>query len=58
MDHELSEVLFQELFEVASQSGYIYRHKWRKGDVVICDNRCLMHIACGAVPKGQIRHMH
>ena len=28
------------------------------GGLVIWDNRCLMHIACGGVPKGQIRHMH
>lgn len=58
MDPELSEFLLQELFEVASQPSNIYRHKWRKGDLVIWDNRCLMHIACGGVPKGQIRHMH
>ena len=28
-----------------------------EGDAVIWDNRCLMHIACGGVPKGQIGHM-
>ena len=58
MDPELSESLLQELFEVASQQSNIYRHKWRKGEVVIWDNRCLMNIACGGVPKGQIEHMH
>ncbi len=53
-----SEALLQELFETAAHPENTYRHKWKKGDLVMWDNRCLMHIACGGVPRGQIRHMH
>jgi taurine dioxygenase len=31
----------------ATQPKYEYRHKWRKGDVVIWDNRSLLHQANG-----------
>ena len=29
----------------ATQSQFIYRHHWRKGDVLMWDNRCLLHHA-------------
>ena len=32
-----------------------YRHKWRKGDVVIWDNRCSYHKAAGDYPPEQDR---
>jgi taurine dioxygenase len=39
--------LVNELMEHASQPQYEYRHKWRRGDMVIWDNRSLMHQANG-----------
>ena len=32
-----------------------YRHQWRKGDVVIWDNRCSYHKAAGDYPPGEDR---
>jgi taurine dioxygenase len=29
----------------ATQARFIYRHKWRSGDVLMWDNRCLLHRA-------------
>ena len=39
--------LIGELFRHATQSAYEYRHKWRDGDLVIWDNRSVMHQANG-----------
>lgn len=37
--------LLDELNAHATQDRFIYRHKWRAGDVVFWDNRCTMHRA-------------
>jgi alpha-ketoglutarate-dependent 2,4-dichlorophenoxyacetate dioxygenase len=37
--------LLGELMDFATQQRFIYRHKWRVGDVVIWDNLCSMHRA-------------
>jgi taurine dioxygenase len=33
------------LEEFATQERFLYRHKWRQGDVLMWDNRCLLHRA-------------
>ena len=33
----------QSLLDKGISAEGVYRHAWRKGDVVICDNRCTMH---------------
>jgi taurine dioxygenase len=45
MDRAESDRLLDELIEHAIQPEFQYRHKWRQGDIVIWDNRCLMHKA-------------
>jgi len=42
---EESERLLQELIDFACQPPRTYHHDWRAGDVVIWDNRCLLHQA-------------
>ena len=37
--------LLDELLMFATQEKYIYAHKWRRGDMLIWDNRCTMHSA-------------
>ena len=37
--------LLDELTAHATQASFTYRHKWRKGDLIIWDNRCTMHRA-------------
>lgn len=45
MEKEESERLLQELVDFACQPPRIYHHSWTTGDVVIWDNRCLLHQA-------------
>ena len=42
---EESQQLLQELIDFAAQPPRVYHHDWRAGDVVIWDNRCLLHQA-------------
>lgn len=36
-------LLVRDLIEHATQREFVYRHQWRVGDLVIWDNRCVMH---------------
>jgi alpha-ketoglutarate-dependent 2,4-dichlorophenoxyacetate dioxygenase len=36
-------LLLRDLIEHATQREFVYRHSWRKRDLVIWDNRCTMH---------------
>ena len=36
-------LLLAELLEHATQSRFVYRHTWRPGDLVIWDNRAVLH---------------
>ena len=38
-------LLLRDLIEHATQPQFVYRHRWRVGDLVIWDNRCTMHRA-------------
>ena len=35
----------RDLTEHATQPQFVYAHKWQVGDMVMWDNRCLMHFA-------------
>ena len=37
--------LLEELQAYATQPRFVYSHRWRPGDVVMWDNRCLLHRA-------------
>jgi taurine dioxygenase len=50
--------LLDALLEHATQEKFQYRHKWRGGDVVIWDNRCLMHKANGDYPVSEVRYLY
>jgi taurine dioxygenase len=50
-----SDSLISELREYMIQPKASYRHKWRKGDVVIWDNRCSYHKAAADYPPDQDR---
>jgi len=50
--------LLDELFATMLQPRFHYRHKWRDGDLVLWDNRCLNHQACGGYSLPDIRRMH
>jgi alpha-ketoglutarate-dependent 2,4-dichlorophenoxyacetate dioxygenase len=40
-----SDDVLSKLYSFAIQRRFIYSHKWRRGDLVIWDNRCTMHSA-------------
>ena len=40
-----SQALLADLLERAVQPEFVYRHKWRKGDVLLWDNRAALHRA-------------
>jgi taurine dioxygenase len=50
--------LLDRLFAVMLEERFRYRHKWADGDLVIWDNRCLNHQACGGYSLPDIRRMH
>jgi len=49
--------LIDDLVAHATRPEFTYRHVWRRGDLVIWDNRCLMHKANGDYPEGARRFM-
>jgi alpha-ketoglutarate-dependent taurine dioxygenase len=46
MDLQEGRVLLQELLDRATDPGRVYRHDWTVGDLIIWDNRGLLHRAC------------
>jgi putative 2-oxoglutarate oxygenase len=52
---EESDALIEELTERMIQPDATYRHRWRKGDIVIWDNRCAYHKAAGDYPPEEDR---
>ena len=50
-----SDALIDELTDRMIQPEGEYRHRWRKGDVVIWDNRCSYHKAAGDYPPEEDR---
>jgi taurine dioxygenase len=58
MDRDEADQLIAFLMARATDAKYEYRHKWRAGDVVIWDNRTVVHKANGDVPEGQRRFLY
>jgi taurine dioxygenase len=55
LDPAESDALIDELTGYMIQPGTEYRHQWRKGDIVIWDNRCSYHKAAGDYPPEEDR---
>jgi alpha-ketoglutarate-dependent taurine dioxygenase len=49
--------LLGELLEHATQRQFVYTHRWRKGDLVMWDNRCLLHRAVANYDMGRSRRV-
>ncbi len=52
--HPLIERLINEITRVES----VYRHRWQAGDMMIWDNRCILHRGCGYDADKYRRRMH
>ncbi len=51
-------ILLDDLLDHATQEKFQYRHQWRVGDLVIWDNRCLLHKANGDYDHAQDRYLY
>ena len=57
MDRDEGKALLQDLLDRATTPDRVYRHEWALGDVVIWDNRGVLHRACPYDPTSP-RDMH
>ena len=51
-------VLLNDLLEHATQKKFQYRHQWQLNDMVLWDNRCLLHKANGDYDHAQERFLY
>jgi taurine dioxygenase len=58
MDEPAALSLLDDLLAHATQPQYEYRHQWRAGDMVMWDNRCLLHKANGDYDMAQVRYLY
>ena len=58
MARDESDALLAMLYQHAVSPRFTYRHRWRVGDVVMFDNRCLMHYVVVDYPPQMHRRMH
>ena len=55
---DAAQALIGELMAHATQKKFEYRHKWIMGDMVIWDNRSVMHQANADYDMKEVRHLH
>lgn len=53
-----SDAILRFLFEHSTAPEIVYRHEWRLHDIVIWDNRCVMHYAVSDYKAIGERYMH
>ena len=58
MDHREALPLLDELLDHATGDRFLYRHRWLPGDLVLWDNRRLLHKANGDYDMGQMRYLY
>ena len=57
MGAEEGRELVEQLYAHATQDRFVYRHPWRPHDLVIWDNRCMMHAATPLLSNEHRRDM-
>jgi alpha-ketoglutarate-dependent taurine dioxygenase len=55
MTPEASKAFMRALLDRVIQPGIVYHHEWRKGDVLVIDDRATMHRAHGDYDRSQSR---
>jgi alpha-ketoglutarate-dependent 2,4-dichlorophenoxyacetate dioxygenase len=50
--------LIDRLIDEVTRPESVYRHRWRVGDFMIWDNRCILHRGCGYDADKYRRRMH
>ena len=56
LENDEAQDLLDELFAHQARRDFVFHHKWSLGDLVLWDNRCTVHFACGG--HTEARHMH
>ena len=49
--------LLEELLQHTTKPQFVYAHRWRRGDLVIWDNRCLLHRAVANYEMNKYRRI-
>ncbi|MGD9828339.1 MAG: TauD/TfdA dioxygenase family protein [Hyphomicrobiaceae bacterium] len=57
LNYDESKALVDFLVSFSVRHEFIYRHKWRKGDLLFWDNRCTTHNAISDYDMGEARHL-
>ncbi len=57
-DPDESQALLGFLYDHSERAEFVCRHRWRPNDMVIWDNRSVMHCAVSDYPDGFRRHLH
>ncbi len=58
MPDDEARALVRRLIDEATRPESVYRHRWRAGDLMIWDNRCVLHRGCGYDADKYRRRMH
>jgi len=58
MGDDAAHALIEQLYQHAIQPRYEYRHVWRQGDMVIWDNRSVMHQANADYNPEELRYLY
>ena len=43
MDEDEGKAILDEIYALQRRPEFVFSHKWRAGDFVMWDNRCLLH---------------
>ena len=57
MEEPEARLLLMDLIEHATQPRFVHTHTWRRGDLVMWDNRCTMHRA-REYDETKVRDLH
>jgi taurine dioxygenase len=58
LNHNEALPLLDELLAHATASRFQYRHAWEPGDLLLWDNRCLLHKANGDYDMNEMRYLY
>lgn len=58
MDHKEALPLLDELLKHAASGPFEYRHQWRAGDMLMWDNRSVLHKANGDYDMDEVRYLY
>ena len=58
LEPDTSQLVLHLLRDMIEEERFRYKHVWRDGDVLLWDNRCLIHRACGGYAEHEKREMY